>query len=78
MNTISVQEIQQNPLQFVHRVEEGESLLIVRDQQPLAEIKPLARIARQPRPFGLCAGMFICPDDFDAPLPDDVLKEFET
>ena len=29
------------------------------------------------RPFGLCAGEFIVPDDFDAPLPDDILAEFE-
>ena len=30
-----------------------------------------------PRPFGLCAGMFAVPDDFDAPLPDDILQGFE-
>jgi hypothetical protein len=30
-----------------------------------------------PRPFGLCAGQFTVSDDFDAPLPDDILREFE-
>lgn len=29
------------------------------------------------RPFGLCAGEFVVPDDFDAPLPDEILKAFE-
>jgi hypothetical protein len=29
------------------------------------------------RPFGLCAGEFEVPGDFDAPLPDDVLRTFE-
>ena len=29
------------------------------------------------RPFGLCAGEFIVPDDFDDPLPEDIIKEFE-
>ena len=29
------------------------------------------------RPFGLCAGDFVVPDDFDEPLPDDLLKMFE-
>ena len=29
------------------------------------------------RPFGLCAGEFVVPDDFDDPLPDDVLDAFE-
>lgn len=29
------------------------------------------------RPFGLAAGEFVVPDDFDAPLPDEVLADFE-
>ncbi|NJR70799.1 MAG: DUF2281 domain-containing protein [Synechococcales cyanobacterium CRU_2_2] len=29
------------------------------------------------RPFGLCAGEFEVPDDFDAPLPDEILSLFE-
>jgi len=30
-----------------------------------------------PRPFGLCKGDFLVPDDFDAPLPEYLIKEFE-
>lgn len=29
------------------------------------------------RPFGLAAGEFVVPDDFDAPLPNEVLADFE-
>jgi len=29
------------------------------------------------RPFGLCKGEFHIPDDFDAPLPEYILDEFE-
>ena len=29
------------------------------------------------RPFGLCAGEFIVPEDFDAPLPEEILNAFE-
>lgn len=32
---------------------------------------------RPQRPFGLCAGEFDVPDDFDSPLPEEVLKEFK-
>ncbi len=32
---------------------------------------------KQLRPFGLCAGEFIVPEDFDAPLPEDILSAFE-
>ncbi len=29
------------------------------------------------RPFGLCKGEFRVPDDFDAPLPENMLDDFE-
>ena len=34
-------------------------------------------VDRPLRPFGLCAGEFAVPDDFDDPLPKEILKEFE-
>jgi hypothetical protein len=30
-----------------------------------------------PRPIGLARGQFTVPDDFNAPLPEDVLQTFE-
>ena len=39
----------------------------------LHEAEPLDGL----RPYGLCAGQFVVPDDFDAPLPDDILAAFE-
>jgi len=70
MSTISVQEIQSDPLAFLQRVEAGEAFVVVRDERALAEVRPLALAATQPRPFGLCAGQFTVPVDFDRPLPD--------
>ncbi len=29
------------------------------------------------RPSGLCEGEFIVPDDFDDPLPEEILRAFE-
>lgn len=29
------------------------------------------------RPFGLAAGEFVVPEDFDAPLPESIINEFE-
>ena len=29
------------------------------------------------RPFGLAAGEFTVPEDFDDPLPEDILRDFE-
>jgi antitoxin (DNA-binding transcriptional repressor) of toxin-antitoxin stability system len=69
MTTISVQEIQRDLLGYLQRVEAGETLLVVRDGVPVAEIKPVPPSPRELRPFGLCAGEFTVPDDFDQPLP---------
>jgi antitoxin (DNA-binding transcriptional repressor) of toxin-antitoxin stability system len=77
MSTISVQDIQSDPLAFLRRVEAGEAFVVVRGQRALAEIRPLATAAAGLRPFGLCAGQFTVPVDFDRSLPDDILKEFE-
>lgn len=47
--------------------EKASGLLIVLDGAPLS----------QPRPIGLAKGQFTVPDDFNAPLPADVLQTFE-
>jgi antitoxin (DNA-binding transcriptional repressor) of toxin-antitoxin stability system len=77
MSTISVQDIERDPLAFLRRVEAGESFLVVRGERPLAEVRPLPGPTSEPRPFGLCAGQFTVPDDFDRPLPEEILQEFE-
>lgn len=33
--------------------------------------------AKTRRPVGLAKGEFVVPEDFDAPLPDEVLADFE-
>ena len=77
MTTISLSEIQRDLLGYLRRVEAGETLLIVQDGRPMAEIKPVACRPQQLRPFGLCAGEFTVPDEFDEPLPEQILNEFE-
>ena len=77
MSTISVQDLERDLLAFLRRVEAGESFLIVSGAHPLAEVRPIAGQATEPRPFGLCAGRFTVPSDFDRPLPDEILDEFE-
>ena len=47
-----------------------------RSHHAVAEIRPLAKRAGK-RPFGLAKGDFVVPDDFDDPLPEDVLRLFE-
>ena len=77
MSTISLSELQQDAAALLARVEAGEHLVVVRAGRPVAELRPIPGPRPAPRPFGLAAGEFVVPDDFDAPLPADVLREFE-
>jgi antitoxin (DNA-binding transcriptional repressor) of toxin-antitoxin stability system len=77
MAKVSVEEMQRDLSACLQRVEAGETLTIIRAGKPVAEVKPLFARAENLRPFGLCAGEFTVPDDFDAPLPDNVLNAFE-
>jgi prevent-host-death family protein len=77
MSTVSIQDLQQDPAALLDRVEAGECLVVVRGGRPVAELRPVTGSRTTPRPFGLAAGAFSVPDDFDAPLPDDILREFE-
>jgi antitoxin (DNA-binding transcriptional repressor) of toxin-antitoxin stability system len=77
MSTITIQDLQANPIPLLNRVEAGESFLLLRDGNPVAELRPVASPRLGPRPVGLCAGVFTVPGDFDAPLPEDILREFE-
>jgi antitoxin (DNA-binding transcriptional repressor) of toxin-antitoxin stability system len=77
MTQVSVEEMQRDLSACLQRVEAGETLLIVRAGKPVAEVKPVGVSVETFRPFGLCKGEFTVPDDFDLPLPEDILKSFE-
>jgi antitoxin (DNA-binding transcriptional repressor) of toxin-antitoxin stability system len=77
MTQIRVEEVERDPRGYLRRVEAGETLLIVRAGKPIAEVRPVEPERAGLRPFGLCAGEFTVPDDFDAPLPEELLREFE-
>jgi prevent-host-death family protein len=81
MITISIDDMQRDLIGYLRRVQAGETLIITQANEPLAEIKPVSKItdrnAKQLRPFALCEGEFVVPDDFDAPLPEEILSQFE-
>ena len=42
----------------------------------MADEDPKINHQKKARPFGLCAGEFVVPDDFDEPLPE-IVELFE-
>jgi antitoxin (DNA-binding transcriptional repressor) of toxin-antitoxin stability system len=73
---VTVEEVKQDPEKVFHRVLEGETFVVTEHDRPIAEIRPIEQV-RRPRPFGLAAGTFVVPDDFDDPLPEEILRDFE-
>jgi len=78
MKKVTLAEAKAGLSALLDRVESGETVAITRRHRVVAEVRP----ARPPqrsgrRPFGLCRGQFRVPHDFDAPLPEDILREFE-
>ena len=76
MLRVTVEEIQRDPAKYLRQVEAGETFVIMQTEKAIAELRPIPS-SKQLRPFGLCAGEFTVPDDFDDPLSEDLLNEFE-
>jgi hypothetical protein len=77
MSSITTAEIERDPQGFLRRVGAREAFIVVSGQRAVAEVRPLTPGSAQPRPFGLAAGEFTVPPEFDDPLPDNLLQEFE-
>ena len=74
---VNVAEIKAKLSEYLRRVEAGETIMLARRNQVIAELRPVASRPSHDRPFGLCRGEFEVPDDFNEPLPEEVLRDFE-
>jgi prevent-host-death family protein len=80
---VTLPEATANIVQLLDRVSQGEEIIISQAGQPIARISPAQRDHWQslperesPRVPGQYAGKLIIPDDFNDPLPDDILDGF--
>ncbi|MGA3372803.1 MAG: type II toxin-antitoxin system prevent-host-death family antitoxin [Terracidiphilus sp.] len=62
---------------LVERVATGEEFVIAKAGKPMARLVPLAAGPKKPRmPGQNLLGITYIADDFDAPLPEEVLQDF--
>lgn len=76
MRTVNIHEAKTHLSRLLEKVTGGAEIVIAKAGKPIARLVPLGRVRRQ-RKLGVLAGRFTVPPDFDAPLPDKVLKGFE-
>jgi prevent-host-death family protein len=73
--TVNVHEAKTHLSKLLEQVEAGGEIVIARAGRPVARLVPFARPGK--RVLGRDAGLGAIAPDFDAPLPDDVLADFE-
>ncbi len=76
MRQIDIHDAQTHLSQLVDEAAGGEEIVIAKKGKPIARLVALAP-TRQPRVVGMLQGKIWIADDFDDPLPDEILAEFE-
>lgn len=76
MQTFNIHEAKTQLSRLVDEVAAGDEIIIAKAGKPMARLVPLAP-GRKKRQLGILEGKLKVPDDFDTPLPDDVVALFE-
>ena len=74
--SVGVHEAKTHLSRLLTAVVAGEDVVISKRGVAIARLVPIA--ASEPRTLGYDRGRFTVPDDFDEPLPDDIVSAFET
>lgn len=74
MEQVNVHEAKTTLSRLLERVEQGEEIIISRSNVPVARLVSAKPVMK--RTLGWAKGEFTVPDDFNAPLPADVVDSF--
>jgi len=75
MPKVNIHDAKTHFSRYVEEAAQGKEIVIARAGKPVARIAPLVAI-KAPRRLGLLDGKVRIPDDFNAPLPEEVLAGF--
>jgi prevent-host-death family protein len=76
VRTVNIHEAKTHLSRLVEDASNGEEIVIAKAGKPVARLMPF-RPVRKRRKLGWLKGKLEVPEDFDAPLPDEVLADFE-
>jgi len=75
MTKVSIHEAKTHLSRLLKRVICGEEIVIAKGDRPIARLVPFA--PPRHRVLGRDEGLFVIPENFDDPLPEEVLRTFE-
>jgi prevent-host-death family protein len=76
VTTVNIHDAKTHLSRLLEEVAAGAEVVIARAGKPVARLVPI-EAAPRPKLLGLLAGQIEVPEDFDAPLPPDVVADFE-
>jgi prevent-host-death family protein len=76
MRTVNIHEAKTHLSRLVDAAAGGEDIVIAKAGKPVAKLGPIEAV-RAPRGFGFLKGKISVPDDFDEPLPEEIVRLFE-
>ncbi len=75
MESINIHQAKTHLSKLLQRVALGEEIIIASRGVPVAKLVPFSN-QHPSRPLGIDRGKFTVPEDFNDPLPDDILNGF--
>jgi len=75
MKTVNIHAAKTHLSRLVEEAAAGQEIVIAKAGKPIARLVPLLK-PRESRRIGALAGQIWISDDFDAPLPPEILRGF--
>ena len=76
IQTVNVDKIEKQLAELLAIVEHGSEIVIAENGKPIARLASVPSVSKKKRIAGLNRGTIWTSDDFDAPLPPEILKDF--
>jgi prevent-host-death family protein len=76
MRTVNIHAAKSQLSRLLDAAVAGEEVIIAKAGRPIARLVAIER-KQERRKLGTLSGQFRVPDDFDDPLPDEILDAFE-
>jgi prevent-host-death family protein len=76
MTTINIHEAKTHLSRYVELAASGNEVIIAKSGKPVTKLVPLDDVPAR-RKLGIFQGRLKVPDNFDAPLPNEVIESFE-
>jgi antitoxin (DNA-binding transcriptional repressor) of toxin-antitoxin stability system len=77
MIKLNVHEAKTHLSKYLDRIQKGETVILCRRNEPIAEIRPLPPRRQEKRPLGEGIGTVVIEDGFFEDLPPEILAGFE-